>query len=65
MPNPLHHPWPTAAALVLTALPLLLLTLGALVVALISICSRRPARHEHGRRLICDLTSLARVLRTG
>jgi ABC-type bacteriocin/lantibiotic exporter with double-glycine peptidase domain len=65
MTNPLDHPWAIAAVLVLTALPLLLLTLGAVVVAIVSTCSRSPARREHSRKLLRELTSLAKVLRTG
>lgn len=65
MNNPVDHPWAVAAVLVLTALPLLLLTLGALLVAIISTCSRSPASREHARKLIRELTSLARVVRSG
>ncbi len=65
MTNPLDHPWAGAAVLALTALPLLLLTLGALLVAIISTRSRSPERREHARKLIRDLTSLAKVLRSG
>lgn len=63
MTNALDHPWATAAVLALTALPLLLLTVGALVLAIISTCARSAARREHARKLIRDLTSLAKVLR--
>jgi hypothetical protein len=65
MPDPLSHPWTTVAALVVTALPLLLLTLGVLVLAVVSTCSRGPARREHSRQLIRELASFAKVLRSG
>ena len=63
MTNALDHPWATAAVLAVTALPLLLLTVGALVLAIISTCARSTALREHARKLIRDLTSLAKVLR--
>jgi ABC-type bacteriocin/lantibiotic exporter with double-glycine peptidase domain len=65
MTNPLDQPWATIAVLALTALPLLLLTLGALLLAVISTCSRSPDRREHVRKVIRDLISLAKVLRSG
>jgi len=63
MTNPLDHSWAAAAALVLVTLPVLLLALGALIIAIISICSRSPARRAHSKNLIRELTSLAKVLR--
>ena len=65
MNNPLDQSWAAAAVLILTALPLLMLTLGALLVAIISTCSRSTARRAHARKLIRELTMLAKVLRSG
>ncbi len=50
--------------LALIALPLLLVTLGVLLVVLISSCSSTTTRRAHSRKLIHDLTEYARVLRS-
>ncbi len=40
-------------------------TIGVLVLAIVSTCSRSPARREHSRQLIRELASFAKVLRSG
>jgi len=65
MTNSFDHSWAGAAALLLITLPLLLLALGALIVATISICSRSTVRRAHSKSLLRELTAFAKVLRAG
>lgn len=57
--------YPALAVLGATAvvLPLLLVTVGVLVVAMVSLGLGTPSRRRHSRRVIHDLTEFARVLR--
>lgn len=63
MNNPLDHPALAVLGATLVALPLLLVTMGVLFVAVLSVGFATPARRRHSRRLIHDLTEYARVLR--
>jgi len=54
------EPW---LILAVVALPLVLVTIAATIVAMLSLTARRPATRRHVLAVLSALTSLARVLR--
>lgn len=63
MNGSIDHPALVVFGATVVVLPLLLVTVGVLVVAVASMGLATPARRRHSRRLIRDLTEFARVLR--
>lgn len=55
------QPWLILA--LVAAVPLVLITIGAVVVAIVSLAARRPATRRHVLAVLNALTGFARVLR--
>ena len=55
------QPWLTPA--LVAALPLVLITIAALIVAILALAARRPATRRHTLAVLAALTGFARTLR--
>ncbi|KXK62662.1 hypothetical protein AWW66_06975 [Micromonospora rosaria] len=56
------QPWLILA--LVAAVPLVLITIAAVVVAILSLAARRPATRRHALAVLGALTTFARVLRS-